>query len=277
MEDQLHPDLAYQTGQEVVKTVHDVHPSLVAELQAQPETIETQGESDTEMVENQTNEEETVYEETSQPETAKDRQWKEVKFKADQAKHLQREKEQLERELEFYKNQQPQQTQSDDDDDYSTKKDWRLIEKKQRELEQKLAESEKQNAIARAERQLLEDYPDIREVVSNENIERLKDDYPHLYNSVIASNDVYTVGAAAHEMIMAKGIHKKKPSAINQVTSINRNQSKPKSSSMVSPQHGNDPSSPIKTAHSFMGNNISSEEERKQIFAEMVQYSRNRS
>ena len=95
-----------------------------------------------------------------------------------------------------------------------------------------------------------------------------------LYNSVVASNDIYTVGAAAHEMIIAKGIYKKPSNALNQIvqsSNIARNQSKPKSASTISPQGGD---TPITKASNFMGNSISSDEEKKAIWAEMKQYAR---
>jgi hypothetical protein len=84
------------------------------------------------------------------------------------------------------------------------------------------------------------------------------------------------VGAAAYEMIVAKGIYKKAANTLTQLaqgnSNIAKNQQKPRSVSTVSTGE-----SPIKKAANYMNNNsISSDEEAKQLYAEMISSSRNR-
>lgn len=278
---ELHPEIAFQIGVPQERTHHDIHPSLQAELmpQEQPVLVENETEIEDEMVENQSNTEEVAQE--VPVETPKDRQWKEVKARAEEAKMLAREKEQLERELAFYRQQQPKQVVAQDEDEYLTDTEKRL-KREMQELKSQVAQqaqetkqAQQQAAVYKAQQQLRKDYADIDIVVSEENIERLKYEYPHLYNSVVASSDVYSVGASAYEMIKAKGIYKAPTNALQQITSgnANRNVNKPKSASTVSPQSGQ---SPIQQASNFMGQSISSEDERKSLWAEMNAASRNR-
>ncbi|CAM5999021.1 unnamed protein product [Sphagnum balticum] len=217
-------------------------------------------------------------------ESPKERDWRAVRAQAEEAKHLKREAEAIARERDFYRQQveKAQQVQQPLEEDYRTDTERQLAQEmadlksqvaKQRE---EALKAQQQAAIARAEQRLYADYPDIKEVVSDENIQRLEIEYPHLYNSVIASSDVYNVGSAAYELIKAKGIYKPKANTLNQLaqsSNVSRNQAKPRSVSTVAPQTGE---TPIQAANNFMGNSISSDAERKALYAEMVASSRNR-
>ena len=278
---ELHPEIAFQIGVPQERTHHDIHPSLQAELmpQEQPVVVENQPKIEEEMVENQGNVEEVV--QAAPIEAPRERDWREVRRQAEEAKMLAREKEQLERELNFYRQQQPKQVVTQIEDEYLTDTERRL-QREMQELKSQIAaqaqetkQAQQQAAVFKAQQQLRKDYADIDTVVSEENIERLKYEYPHLYNSVVASSDVYSVGASAYELIKAKGIYKAPTNALQQITSgsANRNVNKPKSASTVSPQTGQ---SPIQQASNFMGQSISSEDERKSLWAEMNAASRNR-
>lgn len=263
---QLHPEIANQIGVQQEKKLHDVHPSLRAELEPEEEVVEKQASNEEEVVENPTEEPTVDTLSTAQvQETSKDKNWRALREEAARSKEL-------ERELQFYRNQPPPKASDDEDlDEYTTKKELRALEQRQRELESRAQKAEQAAAVSRAERRLIEDYPDIRDVVSDANIQRLQDEHPHLYNSVIASSDVYTVGAAAHEMIIAKGIYKKSADTLKSIAASNssvRNKAKPASASQVAANSG---TTPIARANSYMGNSISSEDERKAIWAEMHQ------
>ena len=113
------------------------------------------------------------------------------------------------RERDFYRQQAEKQSRQEPEEDYHTE-DEKKFSREMEELRQQVSKQEQetqkakqQAAISRAEQRLAQDYPDIRDVVSDENISRLELEYPHLYNSVIASTDVYTVGSAAYEMIIS--------------------------------------------------------------------------
>lgn len=284
---EMHPDLAFQVGVHQEKKQYDIHPSLQAELDGEPQEPHVAQEPTTEdeLVESTESTEDAVVEATeTQQESPKDRDWREVRARADEAKHLAREKEQLQREVEFYKNQRyvAPQAQEPVEDEYATDTEKRL-QKEMHELRQQVANQAKetesakrQAAVSRAEQRLAQDYPDIRDVVSDDNIKRLELDYPSLYNAVVSSSDVYSVGAAAYEMIVAKGIFKKPANTLSQLaqgnSNIAKNQSKPRSVSTVSTGE-----SPIKKAANYMTNNtISSDEEAKQLYAEMISSSRGR-
>src|ERR1017187_6566852 len=106
---QLHPELAFQAGFTQVNKFHDVHPSLATELQPEAEVVDDGQKTNTSpelMVESQTKNKHPGGEEQTQheplPEKPQDRQWREVRARADEAKALQRDKEQLEREVAFY-------------------------------------------------------------------------------------------------------------------------------------------------------------------------------
>lgn len=278
MENELHPEIALQEGFSQEKKQFDVHPSLQMELEAQEE----QKEEAKPEIEAVTDNQEAIVDKPEIVENPKDRDWRAVRAQAEEAKHIRREKEALERERDFYREQAAQRTQQQpQQDDYRTDTEKQL-QHQMEELRQQVLRQEKETsqtkqqlAVAKAEQRLTDDFPDIKSVVSDENVERLKTEYPHLYNAVVSSSDVYTVGSSAYEMIIAKGIYKKQVSPLNQLTQTNiaRNQAKPRSTSTIAPHAGE---SPIKQAASFMGNSISSEEERKALYAEMLHSSRNR-
>lgn len=293
MDTQLHPELAYQAGIPQEKKIYDVHPSLQMELDAPQEpvadnlsTAEEATEDNLSTVENSAQD---ASARTAQAqavqESPKDRDWRAVRAQADEARQIKRESEVIARERDFYREQALNAAKSkkeSTEEDYRTDYEKHLYEqveelKQRTERQEKEAQKARQEAAtARAEQKLIKDYPDVYEVVSDDNVERLKHEYPHLYNSAIASSDVYSVGSAAYEFIVAKGIYKKPESVLNQLsqTNVARNQSKPKSVSTIAPQSSGD--TPIKQASNFMGNSISSEAERKALYEEMVNSSRNR-
>lgn len=280
---QLHPELAYQAGIPQEQKQFDVHPSLQMELDA-PEPVEESVEiAQTAPIQQEV--QETVQEQPEPVQEApKERDWRAVRAQADEARRLKHEAEAIARERDFYRQQaeRAQKVQQPIEEDYRTDTERQLAQE-MAELKSQVAKqreealkAQQQAVIARAEQRLYADYPDIKEVVSNENIDRLEIEYPHLYNSVIASNDVYNVGSAAYELIKAKGIYKPKANTLNQLaqsSNVARNQAKPRSVSTVAPQTGE---TPIQAANNFMGNSISSDAERKALYAEMVASSRNR-
>jgi hypothetical protein len=274
MDNQLHPELAREIGQPMDVKKYDVHPSLAAEVQEEQPNPELQPQEQQNNLQLQPQQVQQAVQENP-----RERDWREVRKRAEEARHLEREKQQLERELAFYRDQTNRQQMPSDD--YRTDTERHLMQEMDN-LKREIANQKRESALAlekatvmKAELRLAEDFPDIKQVVTDENVKRLEYEYPHLYNAVISSNDVYAVGAAAYEMIIAKGIYKKPMNALNQITNqvISRNQSKPKSASHVSPQTGD---TPIQSAHSFMGNSVSTEDERKALYAEMVAASRNK-
>jgi hypothetical protein len=270
-ETQLHPELASQVGISQEQKKYDIHPSLQTELEPeeQPQPIEQTIQTEPSV----------AVEEPVEPQDPKERNWRELRAQAERSKQIEREYKQRDeahaREIEFYR-QQALNKQQEPDDDYRTESEKKL-ERQMEELRQQVAKNQEETnnanrraAVSQGENRLLQDYPDIREIVSDENIKRLEYEYPHLYNSVIASSDVYAVGSTAYELILAKGIAQRKATKIQQ-QSPNRNM--PRSASTVAPQAGE---TPIQRAGNFMGNTIASEDERKALYQEMISSSRNR-
>lgn len=287
---ELHPEIAFQIGEQQTKKRYDIHPSLQAELDAQPEEEPKQEEQEAQQEEEaaqdmgeQQREDVAVGQPTAQAESPKERDWRQVRQAADEARLYKRELELREKEIAFYKEQMARQQSAPAipvEDDYRTDTEKKLqyemeqLKNQVAQQQKEALEAQRQVAISRAEQRLAADYPDIKEVVSDENIKRLEIEYPHLYNSVIASSDVYTVGSAAYEMIVAKGIYKKPANTLSQITQSNniaKNQAKPRSLSNVSPGK-----SPLSKANEYMGNSISSDAEAKALWAEMNAFARNR-
>jgi hypothetical protein len=288
MEERLHPELAREAGVIQEEQTYDVHPSLVAEREApaQPEQEAASAPEETiEVAEQQETKPEITKEAepVAAPADAKEQNWRAMRAQAEKTRQLEKEAQELARERDYYREQalKKQQVESQDEDyrsDYE-KKLARELENLRAEVANQAKETaaaKRSAAISRGEQRLVQDYPDINQVVTDDNIKVLEMEYPHLYNSVIASNDVYTVGSAAYELIVAKGIYKKpsKLSTSSASQQIARNQNKPKSVSTVAPQSGE---TPIQRAGNFMGNSIASEDERKALYQEMINSSRHRS
>lgn len=286
-ENQLHPELAFQIGIPQETKKYEVHPSLQVELEAQEESVSP--EPDQAIINTAQQAPQNPPVEQSQekaPETTKDRNWRELRAQTERAKQIEREAQEIARERDFYREQAMRNQKTQEvDEDYRTETEKKLS-KEMEELRalvarqsQETENAKRQSATARAEQRLAQDYPDIREIVTDENIQRLETEFPELYNSVIASSNIYSVGAAAYEMIIAKGIAQRvQKSNMNsyenvQKSNTNPNRNRPKSASTVSPQAGE---TPIQRAGNFMGNSISSEEERKALYAEMIASSRNK-
>lgn len=277
MENELMPELAAVSGIEQDNKTYDIHPALQMELgvpqsEPEPDLMETQPEPTVEAK----SEPEQELPEPKPVEDKSQRNWRAMREQAERAKQLEREAAELARERDYYRQLADKKNEASQAE-YLSATEERLA-REMEELRRKIAQQEQetqkakqQAAMSLAEQRLAQDYPDIKKVVTDENISLLQEQYPHLYNSVIASPDIYTVGSAAYEMIIAKGIYKK-PKVVSDAV-VQRNTAKPRSSSTVAPQATE---SPISKAHNFMGNTIASEDERKALYREMVQAAGNR-
>jgi len=280
MEDQLHPELAREVMTQQPQKNYDIHPSLQTEVEVemQPDQNLVQKESEDSIQEAS---HEPIIEKAQQVNEPKDRQWRAIRQQVEEAKQMKLEAEALARERDFYREQAlKQQKTMEAEEDYRSDSEKQLHREMQ-ELKEQIARQAKdteaakrQASVASAEARLIQDYPDIKEVVTNENIQQLEQNYPHLYNSVISSSDVYSVGAAAYELIIAKGIaQRSSKNTASYAQQSNPNRNKPRSASTVAPQAGE---TPIQRAGNFMGNAISSEDERKALYHEMINSARNK-
>ncbi len=98
------------------------------------------------------------------------------------------------------------------------------------------------------ESRIKNNFPDFEKVVSSENVEMLNTMYPEIAQSLKDTSDMYTKAAAAYKVIKNMGIYKDHEEFMPQKQVINKNVSKPRPASSVSPQAGN---SPLAKANSF--------------------------
>jgi hypothetical protein len=296
---QIHPFLAAEAGVVQSKQQYEQHPMLNVEMQPEAQAPEQWpvmervnpdvpvDEVQVQQQEQAPVEQQVVAEQPYsaaplqqvQQEDPKQRDWRIVRQRAEEAKQLAREKEAIERERDFYRQQalnaqQPrQQTQ---EEEYQTETERRLaarmkeLEEQANRQAQQLAAATNQSRVDNAKARLAIDYPDYNQVLTDENIDRLKYEHPALYNAAISSNDPYAVGAAAYEFVVAKNIYQKPKNTLQQMTqgSASRNAAKPRNAATISPQSYGD--SPIRNASTFMSPSMSSDEEKKNLYREML-------
>lgn len=134
------------------------------------------------------------------------------------------------------------------------KKSQGKVENKIKALEAKLVEA-----------QLRAEYPDIKTVLSDENIALLKDQYPHLAKTLGESNDLYSKAVSAYTMIRKLGIHSDPSPFDSDRATAMKNASKPRSVASVSAQQGD---TPLSRANAFA--NGLTPDLKKQLHQEML-------
>lgn len=121
---------------------------------------------------------------------------------------------------------------------YQFKKYVRNLKNEFKKTTAQLQEMTQRSAIEQAELKLRSDYPDLNQVVNEENLFTLSKLKPSLYRSIMATNDLYDRGSAAYEMIKNSGI-------VQEYTPVDRridqNKSKPRSAASVAPQSSETP------------------------------------
>ena len=134
------------------------------------------------------------------------------------------------------------------------KKSQGKVENKIKALEAKLVEA-----------QLRAEYPDIKTVLSDENIALLKDQYPHLAKTLGESNDLYSKAVSAYTMIRKLGIHSDPSPFDSDRATAMKNAAKPRSVASVSAQQGD---TPLSRANAFA--NGLTPDLKKQLHQEML-------
>ena len=144
--------------------------------------------------------------------------------------------------------------QEDDEPEYTLSEDA-LVEgkhlaaynKKIRRLEEQINSYQQYNNSVTTETRLKAQYPDFDRVVSKENVEALKAQYPELAHSLSANPDLYTKAVSTYTLMKKLNI------AVDEVTMADReraqkNAAKPRPLVSVSPQQGD---SPLARANAF--------------------------
>lgn len=191
----------------------------------------------------------------SQVESEKDRNFRNLREQAEASKQRAEVAERRAQELEFYLKQNMNQNKPavkmeyEEEDDFDISDDSyieghqfkKYVKNLKNEFKKTTAELQKMNqkSVAdQAEIKLKSEFPDIQQVVTRENLDRLAQMKPALYRSIMACTDLYDQGYTAYEMIRSAGI-------VKEYNTIDRkledNRTKPRSAANASSQVADTP------------------------------------
>lgn len=153
-------------------------------------------------------------------ETDADRNWKQMRDK-------QRE---LERRIAFYEDELNKKREPEEEEDPNDLVDRKSLQKALSRLENQLQQQQLQAIPDR----LRSKFNDFDQVVSEENVQKLKETEPELFASLSAGKDPYAVGVAAYKMLKSTGIAK--PSNDQAKAQAAANAKKPVSSNAIKGQ-----------------------------------------
>jgi hypothetical protein len=224
------------------------------EQPVQDQMVENQGENAPEMVENQfieskpASEEPKPVPESSTRESISSKHFKRVN---DEKEQLKRQNEELMRLIQEERNRyQPQQPQAEDDfgiddNNFAEGKDLKRFAKEVRELKQELHQYKQKTVIDVTHARLRAEMPDFDKVVTDENIALFEAEYPDeaeaLKNSTAAP---LSVGKAVYKNLKRLGIYVEDTSAPSR-EAVQKNLSKPRPATSVSPRQGSTPLSKV--------------------------------
>jgi len=171
----------------------------------------------------------------------------------ERAEAAERRAQELERMVQMNMSQQSQQKMhvvDNDDDDFDMSDDTYVegkhLKKYVKNLKQELKNTKKQfeeynqqNAMHQAEMRLKNQFNDFESVVSKENLEKLQQQKPVLYRTILANSDIYDKGYAAYEFIKSSGILSDQYQELDR--KVEENKFKPRSAASAAPQSGDTP------------------------------------
>ncbi len=234
---------------------------------------EKQTQSEPEVVENPT-EDAVVEEPTAVAAPAESNQVKNFRAIKERAERAERERDELMRMM--TQKEQPQVVEPEEDLNFTVDADALVegkhlskVDKKIRQLEQKLAQYEQKSTASNAETRLKAQYSDFDSVVTADNVAQLREEYPELAQSLISNPDLYTKGKAAYLMLKKFGIAQD-PVMVAEKALIQKNAAKPRPLTSVSPQQG---ATPLSQANAFA--NGLTKELREQLAREVSEARRN--
>lgn len=168
----------------------------------------------------------------------------------------------------------PQAPQEDEDfhlapDELAEGKHLSKVDKKIKKLEEQLRQYQQQSTTTNVETKLRTQYSDFDKVVSRENIDSLREQYPELAATINSSPDLYNKASSAYTMIKKLGIYQDDMYKAD-VARAQKNAAKPRTVTSISPQQGD---SPLTRANAFA--NGLTEELSKQLRKEMNDAIRN--
>lgn len=262
------PEIVELAQEEVVQE----QPSTIQAQEQQPEVIES---SDSSVAEE-------VIEQQPIKKTPSEsfKELKEAKMREERERiRVQQERDELARRLAEMEqsHQRPKTVEQEEDysinvnpDDLVEGKHLSKVDKKIKQLEAKLAQYEQKNTALNIETRIKSQYPDFDRIVTKENVDMLKAQYPEIAQTLNASNDLYSTAVSAYTLIKKFGITPDEQTYKPDLERAQRNAIKPKPTAAVSPQYGE---SPLAKANAFA--NGLTEDLRKQLYREMQDAKKN--
>lgn len=167
---------------------------------------------------------------------------KEVSDKEKNFLRLRETKEQLEREnrelKKYVESQMQKDSSSQEDEDFGVDDDdyveGKVVKKLYKQLNS-LKRTYEQEKIASIPEKLRGKFSDFDQVVTVENVEKLKNSEPELYQSITSGKDLYAKGVSAYKTLKAMGIVKTDP-YIAQKEQVQKNSSRPLSTQAIKGQ-----------------------------------------
>ncbi|HZW61479.1 MAG TPA: hypothetical protein VFF04_04610 [Candidatus Babeliales bacterium] len=188
---------------------------------------------------------------TDRQESAQAKNFRQLREKAERAERERDEAIRILREIEVRSAQEvPEEDYSInlDPDALAEGKHLNKVDKKIKKLEEQLRQYQYQSATYAVEAKLKSDYPDFDKIVSPENVESLKNAYPEIADTIMASSsDLYKKGVSAYTMIKNLGIYKE-DNYVQDRERAQRNAAKPKPLTSINAQQGD---SPLSRANAF--------------------------
>lgn len=149
--------------------------------------------------------------------------------------------------------------------------EWKHVDKRIRDLEGQIKGYQQQSQEALIEQRLKAQYPDFDKVVSKDNIEILKLEYPELAETLNSSSNLYSKAVSAYTLIKKLGIQPEDENALADRLRMQKNSAKPKPLASISPQKGD---SPLSRANAFAEG--LTDELKKQLYKETLAAMKNR-
>lgn len=218
---------------------------------------------------------EEVVQAQSQEETSQARNFRQLRESKERAERERDEAYRMLREVEFRKQQAPQQQEEENldfsiaPDELAEGKHLSKVDKKIKKLEQQIQSYQRRSYEDITEARIKSQYPDFDKVVSQDNINSLRNSYPELADTLNSSTDLYTKAISAYTLIKKLGIQPDRSYDMDKEIA-QRNAAKPRPLTSVSPQQGE---SPLTKANAFA--NGLTEDLKLQLLKEMQDVRRN--
>lgn len=149
------------------------------------------------------------------------------------------------------------------DDDYV---EGKHLKRELQQVRKQLSEITQNATQIAVEAKLKTNYPDFDSVVNTENINRLRDQYPEVAETIMSNNNLYSKAVSAYTMIKNLGMAPDKPSKY-EAERVNKNIAKPRPVTSLSPQQGD---SPLSRVNAFAQGGELSKDLKESLYKEMM-------